>query len=126
MQSLSAWSRNGSHGRARSPTVPGSLEAWLDLLLLLPALGHVDLEGLVPLDDRAPPEAQEDHAAANEQARKEAPDCDAGNSAVVQVTSFDVRGRPLPKASILPVVGQMGYRWADAEKAAEAAAETLV
>ena len=80
----------------------------------------------MPLDDRAPPEAQEDHAAANEQARKEAPDCDAGNSAVVQVTSFDVRGRPLPKASILPVVGQMGYRWADAEKAAEAAAETLV
>ena len=35
----------------------------LDLLLLLLALGHVDLEGLVPLDDRAPPEAQEDHAA---------------------------------------------------------------
>ena len=46
----------------------------LELLLLLPALGHVDLEGLVPLDDRVPPEAQEDHAAANEQPHKEAPD----------------------------------------------------
>ena len=41
----------------------------LDLLLLLLALGHVDLEGLVPLDDRASPEAQEDHAAPNEQPR---------------------------------------------------------
>jgi len=61
----------------------------LDLLLLL-ALGHVDLEGLVPFDDRAPPEAQEDHAAPNEQPDKEAPDSDAGDFAVVQVTTFDV------------------------------------
>ena len=59
-------------------------------LLLLPALGHVDLEGLVPLDDRAPLEAHEDHAAPNEQPDKEAPDSDAGDFAVVQVTTFDV------------------------------------
>ena len=60
------------------------------LLLFLPAFGHVDLEGLVPLDDRAPPEAQEDHTAPNEQPDKEAPDSDAGDFAVVQVTTFDV------------------------------------
>ena len=87
---------SGSHGRARSPTIPGSLEVCLDvlrahpLLLLLLALGQVDLEGLVPLDDRAPLEAHEDHAAPNEQPHNEAPDCDAGDSAVVQVTTFDV------------------------------------
>ena len=62
----------------------------LELLLLLPAFGHVDLERLVPSDDRAPLEAQEYHAAPNEQPHKKAPDCDADDSTVVQVTTLDV------------------------------------
>ena len=67
----------------RVPTCRGRYRSrYLDLLLL-PAFGHVDLEGLVPLDDRAPPEAQEDHAAPNEQPRYEDRNCDAGNCAAV-------------------------------------------
>eukprot|EP00964_Phaeocystis_antarctica_P054499 scaffold32037_cov66-Phaeocystis_antarctica.AAC.2 len=61
----------------------------LELLLLLPALSHVDLEGLVPLDDRVPLEAQEHRSRPNEQSHEQASDCNAGNSAASHAIVFD-------------------------------------
>jgi hypothetical protein len=62
----------------------------LELLLLLSALSHINLEGLVPFDDRVPLKAQEHRSSPDEQSHKEAPNCNAGNFAVIHATILDV------------------------------------
>ena len=58
MSGVAPWCRRVQYVARYNPRLLWLERVCLDLLLLLLALGHVDLEGLVPLDDRAPPEAR--------------------------------------------------------------------